>query len=129
MSIKEGFYKVSQSGGTYVTATFFNPCTLEEYSKCVRDYDYADCSRDDDELYYMDIDKNAERAWKHHNGEILWGDEVKVVKGRKVPIGTIANDAELRDRMKEYNIQKVKNFDVSVVKKEMTDIYKEVFGE
>lgn len=91
MSIREGFYKVSQSGGTYVTATFFNPCTLEEYSKCVRDYDYADCSRDDDELYYMDIDKNAERAWKHHNGEILWGDEVKVVKGRKVPIGTVAN--------------------------------------
>ena len=29
--------------------------------------------------------------WKHHNGEILFGDEVKVVKGRKVPIGTIAN--------------------------------------
>ena len=41
---------------------FFNPCTLEEYSKCVRDYDYMDCSRDDDEAYYMEIDKNAERA-------------------------------------------------------------------
>ena len=44
MSIKEGFYKVCQSGGTYVTATFFNPCTLEEYTQCVRDYDYSDCS-------------------------------------------------------------------------------------
>ena len=96
MSIKEGFYKVCQSGGTYVTAIFFNPCTLEEYTQCVRDYDYSDCSRDDDELYYMDIDRNAERAWKHHNGEILWGDEVKVVKGRKVPVGTIANVKEIR---------------------------------
>lgn len=51
------------------------------------------------------------------------------IDGFAKAIGTIANDAELRDRMKEYNIQKVKNFDVSVVKKEMTDIYKEVFGE
>ena len=103
MSIKEGFYKVCQSGGSYVTATFFNPCTLEEYTKCVRDYDYSDCSRDDDELYYMDIDRNAERAWKHHNGEILWGDEVKVVKGHKVPVGTIANVKEIHPYYDRYH--------------------------
>lgn len=90
MEIKKGFYKVFQSGGSYVTATFFNPETKEEYSKCVRDYDYADCSRDDDEGYNAEINEEARKAWKHHNGVICEGDKVKVVKGKKIPLGTIA---------------------------------------
>ena len=85
-----GFYKVEQSGGCYVSATFYNPDTKEEYCCCVRDYDYADCSRDNDELYYMTINEDIRRQWLHDNGVILVGDTVKVVKGRKVPIGTIA---------------------------------------
>lgn len=90
MAIEKGFYKVYQSGGSYVTATFFNPETKEEYSKCVRDYDYADCSRDDDEAYYMEINQGVANIWAHYHGQILIGDRVKVVKGRKIPIGTIA---------------------------------------
>ena len=88
--MKEGFFKVRQEGGSYVVATFFNPETKESFTKCVRDYDYADCSRDDDELYYAEINEEAKKAWLRHNGVIQIGDSVKVVKGRKVPIGTVA---------------------------------------
>lgn len=90
MAVKEGFFKVSQQGGSFVTATFFNPETKEEYSELVRDYDYIDKSRDNDELYDMVINEKAAVEWKHHHGEILGGDKVRVVKGRKVPIGTEA---------------------------------------
>ena len=46
------WYKVSPNdGGTFITADFFNPITGEEKNLCIRDYDYADCSRDNDELY------------------------------------------------------------------------------
>ena len=98
--VRDGFYKVGQYGGSYITATFFNPETKEHYSKCVRDYDYADKSRDDDELYYMDIDTEAEKAWKHFNGEILVGDVVEVIHGRKVPVGTIAT---VKDKKAYYD--------------------------
>ena len=94
--VREGFYKVEQHGGSYVSAVFFNPVTKEEYSVCVRDYDYADCSRDDDELYYMDINQDVEKEWRHHNGEILVGDKVVVVKGRKIPHGTIGTVKYIR---------------------------------
>ena len=81
------FYKVEQSGGSYVTATLFNPVTLEEKGILVRDYDYADGSRDNDEWYCTPIDQAAQRLWKHHHGFILEGDLVEVVKGRKLPKG------------------------------------------
>ena len=81
------FYKVSQSGGSYVTATLFNPVTMEEKVITVRDYDYADGSHDNDEWYYTHIDQAAQRLWKHHHGFILEGDLVEVYKGRKLPKG------------------------------------------
>lgn len=88
--IRDGFYKVEQSGGSFVTATFFNPDTTESYSEVVRDYEYYDGSRDNDELYEMDIDREAEIAYKHYLGEFVVGDKVRVVTGRKVPVGTVA---------------------------------------
>ena len=88
--LREGFFKVNQEGGTFVVATFFNPETKEEFSCCTRDYDYSDCSRDNDELYYMPIDNDVRQKWQHHHGVILEGDVIQVIKGRKVPIGTIA---------------------------------------
>ena len=96
------FYKVAQNGGTYITATFFDPETLEEFTKCVRDYDYADCSRDDDALYYMQIDEKARREYLHHHGRILEGDTVRVVKGRKVPVGTEATVSFIRPVKDKY---------------------------
>ena len=83
------FYKVSHDGGTLVTGMFFNPITMEEKSEVLRDYEYSDCRRDNDELYYMEIDEEVKRIWKHHHGAILEGDVVEVVKGRKIPIGYI----------------------------------------
>ena len=98
----EGFQKVAQSGGSYVVATFFNPETKETDTRCVRDYDYADCSRDNDELYYMPIDEEARRLYLRHMGVISAGDTVKVVKGRKVPVGTVAVVEKLYDWKDQY---------------------------
>lgn len=87
----EGFYKVvPNNGGTYITAVFFNPTTKEIRDKCVRDYDYSDCSRDNDELYYMPVNQEVRRQYLRFIGYIQEGDLIRVFKGRKVPIGTIA---------------------------------------
>lgn len=98
-----GFYKVEQSGGSYVVAIFYNPETKEVKTKCVRDYDYADCSRDDDELYHMEINEDARRAYLHNNGLIIKGDKVEVVKGRKVKIGTIATITAIKPIYDKYH--------------------------
>lgn len=95
--VRDGFLKVAQEGGTYVVATFFNPGTGESYTKCVRDYDYSDCSRDDDDAYYMEIDPDARRAWLRSQGVVSVGDKVRVVKGRKVPVGTVGVVARMFD--------------------------------
>lgn len=100
--VRNGFKKVAQSGSIFITAVFFNPETKETYNQCVRDYDYADGSRDDDEAYYMPIDEEAVRAWKRFNGVIQVGDKVEVIKGRKVPIGTIAEVTDIYDWKDNY---------------------------
>ena len=95
----EGFYKVAQEGSSYVVATFYNPTTKESQTVRVRDYDYADCSRDNDELYHMPIDNAARHQWLRNSGIISVGDTVKVVRGRKVKVGTIATV----EAIKPYN--------------------------
>lgn len=100
--IRKGFFKVAESGGSYVVDTFYNPDTKEVYTECVRDYDYNDCSRDKDELYHMAIDEDARRAWLHDSGVILKGDTVKVVKGRKIPVGTVAEVVNIYDWRDRY---------------------------
>lgn len=89
--------KVSQQGGTYITATFFDADTLEYYTTCVRDYDYSDCSRDNDKLYYLPIDKTAEKIWRRNWGIVSVGDTVEVYKGRKVPKGTVAKVTDIKE--------------------------------
>ena len=98
----KGFKKVSQSGGSYVQATFYNMDSKDEFTMCVRDYDYSDGSRDDDELYYMEIDEEARVDWLHKHGQILKGDQVKVIKGRKVKVGTIAKVVGKREIKDQY---------------------------
>lgn len=98
----EGFKKVAQSGGSYVVATFYNVLTGETKTACVRDYDYSDCSRDNDELYNMPIDEEVRRLWLHSQGHILEGDTVEVVKGRKVKIGTVGKVTGKRDIKDRY---------------------------
>lgn len=96
------FYKVSQSGGSYVTALLYNPVTHETRTACVRDYDYADCSRDNDELYYAPIHEEAAESYRKHlnslyGGHLKAGDTVEVVKGRKIPLGTVATVRRVYD--------------------------------
>ena len=92
----EGFFKIGQSLTGYVVAYFYNPITKEHRSKCVRDWDYADCSRDIDELYYMPVNEDVRRQYNRDNGVISIGDTVKVVKGRKIPKGTVAIVEEIK---------------------------------
>ena len=99
----DGFFKVAQNGGTYVVATFYNPDTNEIKTQCVRDYDYSDGSRDNDELYYMEIDEDARRKFLRFKGIIQAGDTVEVVKGRKVPIGTIVQVKDVRPYYDRYH--------------------------
>ena len=83
--LEDGWRKIGEDGGTYVTATLFNTRTGETVSICVRDYE--DSRKDDDYWYHTSIDNDARREWCRRNGRITDGLVAKVVKGRKVPIG------------------------------------------
>ena len=101
------FYKVNQSGGSYVTALLYNPVTHEPQTKCVRDYDYDDGRNDDDELYYAPIDVEAAEHYRKrlnnlNGGFIKAGDVVEVVKGRKIPLGTIGKVVRVYDWRDRY---------------------------
>ena len=85
--IDNGWRKVGQRGGTYVVAVLFNVNTAETTTVCVRDYDYDDGSRDNDDWYYAEIDETARKAYNRKLGVIEEGDTVTVVKGRKIPHG------------------------------------------
>ena len=50
----------------------------------------------------MPINEEVRRVYLHDNGIILTGDTVKVVKGRKVPIGTIAKVVSLTEYKDRY---------------------------
>lgn len=92
----EGYYKVAQlSSYSFVDATFWNPETGEEYCEMVKDYD-CDAARENDELYHAPVDEAMRRVWLHSKGEILKGDIVRVVKGRKLPIGKVGKVADIR---------------------------------
>lgn len=98
----EGFYKIGQSLTSYVVAYFYNPVTKEHRSKCVRDWDYADESRDIPELYHMAVNEDVLSQYRHDNGEICKGDTIKVVKGRKIPKGTVAVVKEIKPWYDRY---------------------------
>lgn len=91
MNNYKGFYKVGESNGGIEVATFFNPETKEEFSKIVWDID-NDRLLDDDEiqiLRFLPLDEATIIAWKHFHNQFVIGDNVEVIKGRKVPKGTV----------------------------------------
>ena len=95
------FYKISHSGGTYVTGLFYNPITKETKSELLRDYDYSDGSRDNEELYWMPIDEEALKIYRRDKGIISIGDLVEVVKGRTIKHGytnVVVDIKEYKDR-------------------------------
>ena len=50
----------------------------------------------------MPIDEEAADAWRKHIGIVAAGDTVKVVKGRKVPLGTVAKVTRVYDYKDRY---------------------------
>lgn len=96
------FKKVAQTSGSYVVATFYNPKTGEVKTQCVRDYDYADCSRDNDDLYYEPIDEAARILYQHSLGIILVGDNAKVIKGHTIEHGFIGKVVDKKDYFDKY---------------------------
>ena len=101
------FYKVDMTGGTLVVARFYNPVTHETKSEVARDYDYSDCSRDNDAVYDMAINREARDAYRKYlsakdGGHVEAGDVVEVFKGRKIPIGTVAKVERVFDWKDQY---------------------------
>ena len=88
----KGFYKVNEDNGGVCVGTFWNPETKESFSKITWDIDrpYINDDEEIEILRYLPINKEVRSAWLHYNGIIQINDVVEVVKGRKVPIGTIA---------------------------------------
>ena len=90
--LENKLYKISQDGGSYVTASFYNPITKEHKHFCVRDYDY-DCFTMDrqfpngEEAYFESVSVEALKVFNSDNGIIDVGSTVEVVKGRKMKIG------------------------------------------
>lgn len=93
-----GFYKVKEDNGGVCVGCFFNPTTMEHFSKIIWDID-NDRLLDDDyiqTLRYLPINEDVRKIWMHHNGEIMEGDTVKVVKGRKIPKGYVGIVEKIR---------------------------------
>lgn len=97
------YYKVAESCGTLVTNIFYNPITKDVKHISVRDYDYYDKSRDNDDLYYMPIDEAARILYKHNRGEILPGDNIQIIKGRKYKHGTTGKVKQIKPFYDKYN--------------------------
>ena len=51
------------------------------------------------------------------------------VEGFAEAIGKVVSDSELRESMKSANLEKIKEYDVSVVEKEIREIYQEVLNK
>ena len=81
--IKEGFFKVNESGFSLTIATFFNPTTKEYYTQMIWDNDDFRTGNEHEEERYTPIDEEARKAWLRFNGIISEGDTVEVSKGEK----------------------------------------------
>lgn len=82
-----GFYKVSTRGYSYVTATFYNPITNEEFVKTIWNADDERIEREAGEYYSLpelDDTDPIKIQWLHKHGIILEGDKVIIKRGRKM---------------------------------------------
>lgn len=55
--------------------------------------------------------------------------DVSDIDGFAEAIKELSNSCDLREKMQNYNLNAIKQYDVSIVKNEITNIYKEVLGE
>ena len=95
--MKPGFKKVYQyDDGKLAVAEFFNPTTGEEYCAVVRNVFYPDVNWDEEGLK-APLDMNAYSAWRSKRKIFCIGDRVRVVRGIKVPIGTVGIIRDMYD--------------------------------
>lgn len=98
--VENGYYKITKNSGFgYITALFYNPMTKELMDVCVKDLD--DPRNDNEELYNMEVNEKVYELYKHHRGIVSIGDTIEVIKGRKVPVGTIGkvvNEFDYKDQ-------------------------------
>lgn len=101
----KGFYKVAENNGGVCVGTFWNPETKECFTKITWDIDrpYINDDEEVEILRYLPINNEMRRLWKHEAGIVQTEDTIKVVKGRKVPIGTIARVVEIRPFYDKYH--------------------------
>lgn len=108
----KGYKKISHVGGSLVTVVMFNPESGDVKHVRVRDYDYEDIyggmssseltPHEKDELYDMDIDKEAAKEWKFRNNVPYEGCEVEVVRGRKYNHGDRGKVVRMYDYKDRY---------------------------
>lgn len=97
--VPEGFIKVNESGNVFKFGTFYNPKTKQE---CVIMEDGDDERDYKPEVLHIPVDKEVRHLWLHEKGIISVGDKVKVLKGRKVPIGTVGLVVGIRKIVNKY---------------------------
>lgn len=100
--VKNGWYKVKEDFTcTRTYGIFYNPTTREVDSEVESDSD--DFRNDNWYLYDYPINAEVAELYRKRSGVIKEGDTVKVVKGRKVPIGTIAVVAKIYPFYDKYH--------------------------
>lgn len=104
MDSYKGFYKVGENNGGVCVGAFYNPDTKEFFTKITWDIDDIRLDQDEEiQIYrYMSINKEIRWLYLHRAGVIQKGDRIKVIKGRKVPIGTVAIVKEIKPFYDRY---------------------------
>lgn len=77
------------------------------------------------ELPYVVSDRRGNRDLMD-NGKDAYLRLPSDINGFAEAIEKLYNDAALRKQMKEYNLEKIKGFDCSVINKKMMEIYSSV---
>lgn len=85
---------------SHSSALFYNPVTKEDFWETVSDAD--DPRNDKWDLYHMPINEEYLRLYNIEHGIIFIGATVKVFKGRKIPIGTIAKVEKIKPFYDRY---------------------------
>lgn len=63
------------------------------------------------------------------NGKGGFLEEANDSEGFAKKISLLANDSELRKKMKDYNLERIEKFDIKIVERKLEKIYKEVLGD
>lgn len=105
---KDGFFKIKTDNTcrySTIHETFYNPVINEIREQFVHGLDDYELNRMYEGLYNMpyctDLQviayyEKEDRKIKHKNGVLLNGDTVKIIKGRKIPVGTLKTFKEIQ---------------------------------